>query len=465
MDKFLLNTFKDTLAQYIIGFQPDQVNAKLLVGKGEIVNVHLNVDIINDLLISTLTPIVRLKSAHITKLGFNVTSFTNLKKAPIVVTIDEINIVLEEPLEFKPYKNSSTPSSSKNSSKRGGYGIIEKIADNITVVINRVNLNFKTLGKFKTKKRGDWTPPQISCKLSNLRFELTDEFGVTGSPDVIWRNNRVKRTHNNTKIQMIYKKCFMDLSIGLNTSTDPNGMTHPIIKKCHVEMHMVLKRRIKDAGLLAIQSDLSITEVDVEIDSEDIPIIAHAAAGIQYCLAKDRHFEDPLKSDDSSLSTEQLSVHVEVTQNSETDEMKLNSDHSVGSLDEDEDFDDDFEYIDENSTEVDLDDDNQSIGGAKSLRQLRPTILLQQSNEGPLLELYGGITIFDNVTVTLSINKCKVRASYGKGAKERYFQINLRGLVNELILQKEGKVGCENKYCVNTAIITITSSLTSILQS
>lgn len=466
MERFLLSTFKDTLAQFIVGFHPEQVNANLLVGKGEIINVDLNVDTINSLILSKLTSRIRLKSAQITKLSFNVTSFTNLKKAPIIVKIDEINIMLVEPMEYDVHlqKGLSTTSSTttKSTPKRRHYGLVEKISDNITVLINKVNINFQPMGKFKTERKGMWTPPMLSCQLQNLRFELTDEYGEPGSPEVVWRSNHVRRGEGNIRTWMVYKRCTMDLTIGLNTSTEPNKMTHPIIHECHVDVHMAIKRRVNDAGLIGVQIDISIADVDIELKCDDIPIISHAVAGLQYCMTKDRAFEDPLKHDDAEDTKTQTDVHIEITQNNEVsnsneftkDSVSIMDNNLLGDESSSDEFDEDDEYAQSSDNLEEASKVSNSAGSndvisntssaiskqtPKKRRQLRPGLLLKQSAKGPLLTIYGSIIILENLTLSLSVHHCNIRALYGEN-EDGYFDVVAGGLVTELMLLKENKV-------------------------
>ena len=475
MEKLLLSSFRETLSRFIVGFHPEQVNANLLIGKGEIVNVDLNVGTINALIFSKFTSKIQLQSAHITKLSFNVTSFTHLRKTPIVVTIDKIHIVLEEPMEFNGNISTSTSSTKKQlpNTKRKSYGLVEKITDNLTLVINEVNIRYETMGKFKTKRRGDWTPPQLTCQLKNLRYELTDEFGVVGSPEIVWRNTRVQRDEDNMRTWKIHKKCCMDLTLGLHVSPNENEMTHPFVNNCHVEVQIIMIRRLNDAGVLALQVDVSILDVQAKIAPNDIPLIAHAIAGLQYCMAKDRAFEDPLKpnytpttNNKTSDTQAHVSQNVEVTRtdslSSKTNDLDSAraSDNSIEdqeasfSLDDfdqnegDDEDEDDYELNEEISESIESHlNDIPSTAGAftpSKPRQLRPKILLKQTTEGPMLILHGGIVIFKSLTLSLSLHHCNVRVLYGT-PKLGHFDIVLRGLITELILKKERTVSTFHK--------------------
>ena len=94
-----------TQTQKINRFDPQQlsrqirqVNANLLNGKGEIKDVSLNCSFFNDI-VARLCPYIRMEEIHVSRLGFHVTSWTNLRKAPIIVDIGHITAKIEEPLQ------------------------------------------------------------------------------------------------------------------------------------------------------------------------------------------------------------------------------------------------------------------------------------------------------------------------------------------------------------------------------
>ena len=62
----------------------------------------------------------------------------------------------------------------------------------------------------------------------------------------------------------------------------------------------------KSLCVLAVQMDVTLPQVDASVDSNGVNELAHFAAGLQYCFAKDRSFDDPLrsKSEDSSINIE-----------------------------------------------------------------------------------------------------------------------------------------------------------------
>ena len=68
-------------------------------GKGEIKDVELNCAVLNETL-SKMTPIVELETVHVSKLSFHVSSWTNIRKAPIVVNVEHVTATVKEPLHY-----------------------------------------------------------------------------------------------------------------------------------------------------------------------------------------------------------------------------------------------------------------------------------------------------------------------------------------------------------------------------
>lgn len=76
-----------------------QVNANLLNGKGEIRDVEINCAVLNDDL-RKMTPFIELESVHVSKLSFHVSSWTNIRKAPILVHVEHLTATVKEPLDY-----------------------------------------------------------------------------------------------------------------------------------------------------------------------------------------------------------------------------------------------------------------------------------------------------------------------------------------------------------------------------
>ena len=70
--------------------------ANLLNGKGEIRDVSLNCALLNES-IARLTPYIRFDEIQCDRIGILVTSWANLRKAPIIVDIGKVTAKIHEP--------------------------------------------------------------------------------------------------------------------------------------------------------------------------------------------------------------------------------------------------------------------------------------------------------------------------------------------------------------------------------
>ena len=311
-------------SQFIIGFKKEQVNANLLNGKGEITNIELNCAVLNEVL-TKVTPYVELERVHCSKLGFHVTSWTNLRKAPIVVDVEHVTATLVEPLHYVDRSQRRRIRQLYVSelfqlirqglfTTRGSYNLFDRILDNLSVELQSLTITYQPWGKFKTRRPGPWTPPSWQVSLAAIRVCSVDEFGCEASPDDCWRHNHHHHNHHHgsSGTLFIYKKISMEYQLSLVYYDAATGTTKtlPLVLGLDnvMEIQVALQRRIRDAAILAVQMDCVVPNVEVHIPQHAVPLLAHALAGLQYCLSKDRGFVDPLKSttDRSATTTSAL---------------------------------------------------------------------------------------------------------------------------------------------------------------
>lgn len=465
MEKFIIGLFTQQLETYIEGFRKEQVTANLLNGKGEISHVQIKVKPVNDIL-KRFTPLVELSSVYISKLSFNVTSLRKIKKAPIEIYIDEIHVVLVEPLEYTGPNDASWPILAKSivekAKKKGPYGLLERIQDNITLDINRIYLTFQPMGKFKTRKIGKWTPPAISVVLNYLRFVSVDEYGDEASPDDVWRHNtRMGREEALLRKQilglqvrhkddrrfwhrtlMIYKKLTLEMSvaIGYRTRNDMSAKDsfqsgHLLLANVPLQSHICIHRRVPNNTVLAVQIDVSIMKIELDLFVHVIPLLIHALVGIQNCFKK-QSFKDPFEQrkvdsvsqvgGPSMMKSKTTNVHID------DDAVQLTANSNIDFSSEESDSEVSMGYDDE-----DDDDDEDSVG----VNEL-PTNVHDDSNTWPALVLQAGLIIVEKIGFSFSVHHMDLRLNY-VGQIGGYVQVSTRGLVSEVIWPKsrDGPLG------------------------
>lgn len=447
MEQFVLGIFQEQLSKFIVGFRKEQVNANLLNGKGEITDVSLNCPVINDLL-ATVTPYVELESVHVSKLSFHVTAWANLRKAPILVDIEDVHVKIVEPLHHldrtkrrrlqQITQAQLTELIHKGLHKlRGSYNLFDRILDNLTIEIRSVHVSFQPRGKFKTKRPGPWTPPSVETTMRHIRYVSVNEFGEEASPEEVWRHN--KHPHGqpaHLRTLLIYKKMSMQCSLGLKSFSGDKCEYHSVLKEAQVEVHLCFRKRLRDAAILAIQFDATLLRVDINVDSKAVPMLAHAIAGMSYCLAKDRAYDDPLLL---HTSTEQ----VEVSVTEEGDDSKAIREVIAEGNSEDA-------GEDENSAEGDdapsaaSDDDLSSIndedGDTTSIDESMHSNKASSKHSfyggnRPCILLPNGLVIHERITLTVSVHHCTARGVYPKKT-DGHVQFVAKGLIAEAMWPK-----------------------------
>ena len=398
---------------------------------------------------SKVTPLLEFQKVTVSKLSFHVSSWANLRKAPIKIDVGHITARVVEPFKFLNEKDGreSIQQISKEQllalikeglvKTRGAYNLFDRIVDNLTIEISSVQFSFQTYGKFKTRRPGPWTPPCWYVNFSNLRFLSVNEFGHEGSPDEVWRHNHYRSGKNDSLL--IYKKLCMDYNIAI----EPHGSDGKIQlvsgRENQVEIQMAIKRRIRDDELLALQIDTTIPTINIDLPQYAVPHVTHAFLGLIYCLAKDREFKDPLRpqepqGDEASQSDHEpkiTSTPLDISDNASVEvqlPIDFNGDDSTSSDEEEE-----------HTGPMSQESKNDMIeaGRAKSLPE-RPIILLPS-----------GICIHESHSISVSVYEVTFRGSYEKEEgievgrdlqpqqpRNGYFEMQSKGCIAEFIWPK-----------------------------
>ncbi len=437
--------------QVIIGFRKEQVNANLLNGKGEIKDVSLNCSMFNEY-IAKVCPYIRVEEIHVSRLGFHVTSWTNLRKAPIIVDIGHMTAKIEEPLSilppeqrrrlqmitegelmqkiaegFKPFRGS------------GAYGLVDRIVDNMAIEIESFRVDFQTWGKFKTRRVGPWTPPLLQMELKNLKICMVDAEGCEWNPDQVCAHNQSRRD-----TCLAYKKVTGECKILVvpHTLKEEDSVRH-VLPNMNLEVQIAVERRLRDGAVLACQLDVTIPEVDVDIDTKDIRQLAHLASGFQYCFAKDRSFQDPLKSIGESDKVSSFSINGSVVDRATVERG------SSKVLDDVQEIGNGVKYdeIDEertNSNECTSEDDCSATSSPTDDGTFEDDTTEVQAkdrskSERSVIALPNGLVIWKSVSLTCSIEKLVVWASYPGDEEEGCLEFVAKGCIAEAIWPKANR--------------------------
>ncbi len=341
--------------QIIIGFRKEQVNANLFNGKGEIRNIEINCSIINEH-VRQFTPFIEFERIHISNLSFHVSSWTNLRHSPVRIDMEHVHVTMVEPFYYEAdqtkrkrirqvtieeltqlMKDGVIPKPRQSS-----YNLLDRILDNLVVEIRSVHITYQPYGIFKTRRNGPWTPPTLLIQLFGIRWISLDEYGFEIQSSSSSRHHQKSETTTKTKSHHhkkmdgsfhIDKRLEADYKISLiyshsnnNNRTDDRPSERettiiPIISSSpsdhsnhhttllldprkKIQVHFIIQRRIRDGEYLAVQIDMTIPLVQVELlqpntnalsSAQKLSALVHFLTAVTFCLRKDRAFTDPLR--------------------------------------------------------------------------------------------------------------------------------------------------------------------------
>lgn len=131
-----------SLFRYTKNLSSDKINISTFKGEGELTNLQLDENVLTELL--ELPSWLRLTSAWCNHITFKI-SWAKLKSVPIVLSLDEVNISIET----CEIARSGTPTAGSGGIQTlnvpvGKYSFIHKVIDGITILVNTVNVSFKS---------------------------------------------------------------------------------------------------------------------------------------------------------------------------------------------------------------------------------------------------------------------------------------------------------------------------------
>ena len=312
----------------------------------------------------------------------------------------------------------------------GSYGFADRIVDNLMIEIELIKIHVQIWGKFKTKRPGPWTPPELQIRMEHMKVMAVDEYGHEATPDQVWAHNRM-----GMKNFMLYKKISGEVHVKVVDAM--TGQAVHLISHLKFENQMAIKRRLRDGAILGIQSDLTIPSVNIEIEATDVPILAHLITATQYCFGKEKTFTDPLRMDDNTVREQTTHPpHVDCDPSS-----LLDKDEGSGGDDSDNDENDDD--ISENSdasdggSEGSTSEQEQSVTEeqSKSFHVSHAESLSAPYKERPIVILPNGVVIYESVCFTCSIHDIMFRGVY-PGHQRGNIQVSSKGCITEFIWPK-----------------------------
>ncbi|XP_067121417.1 bridge-like lipid transfer protein family member 3B isoform X2 [Centruroides vittatus] len=138
MVSLLKNQILKHLSKFAKNLSPDKVVLSTLKGHCELMNLELDELVLTDVL--ELPSWLRITNARCNHVTVKI-HWTKLKSVPIHLSLDEVVVDTETCEDLRTLSSQSLRQSYKSSGK---YGFSERVIDGLTVVVNSVNINFKS---------------------------------------------------------------------------------------------------------------------------------------------------------------------------------------------------------------------------------------------------------------------------------------------------------------------------------
>ncbi|EGG20705.1 hypothetical protein DFA_00566 [Cavenderia fasciculata] len=218
MEAIVLKVLKKYLKLFIKNFTADNFSLSLLKGEGQLVDLELNENVLQELLL--IPAQLRVTQASCDVLTAKV-PWTSYKKEPITISLNKIQIDLKEPEvitalqpQFKKFKK-------KNKNKRN------EVTENLQVEAKNIKLSLSTM-------HGD-----------SLIIEIEDVFvQSTNSNFQVVELSQIKTIDKDQGVESLHK-LITAKSISIRVQ-DCGGMSYNIIEQMPLKVLYSTKRRIKD---------------------------------------------------------------------------------------------------------------------------------------------------------------------------------------------------------------------------
>ena len=329
MESLVSSIISKYLKIYVNNFHKEQVSMNFLRGHGVIRDLDLNVDEINDLLMSG-SPGLRFTRIMINTLSIKA-PIMSLKRKPIIFFVDEIFIEIAETVEISKKADAADGSPERdkknNSSKpsQTKYGFLDRVVDSTSFEINRIIIGFRTLGRAKSAEVGDWTPPVLLLEFFGNRFYCTNHNGVGAELDECLR---VRPTGK--PILFIYKRCDItkasahlinpdlwfqiadELIVGggmrkaleryeqcartgrpATTSASQRDYTvHKLIESLPMSVDTCMRKRLSSNTLLGLEISINFNVLKVVIRQDVLSELLSFGVGLLYCFLREDVIEE-----------------------------------------------------------------------------------------------------------------------------------------------------------------------------
>jgi hypothetical protein len=189
--------------RYTKNLSSDKINISTFKGEGELTNLQLDENVLTELL--ELPSWLRLTSAWCNHISFKI-SWAKLKSVPITLSLDEVNVSVETCEVARSGVGTPTAGSGPQTlpMAMGKYSFIHKIIDGITIVVNTVNINFKSpafvasvqMSRIRVESK---TPKWVNAELRYTRLKDPTKGLILIFKELSWQTVRIEASSTKDK--------------------------------------------------------------------------------------------------------------------------------------------------------------------------------------------------------------------------------------------------------------------------
>ncbi|XP_059616609.1 bridge-like lipid transfer protein family member 3B isoform X2 [Phlebotomus argentipes] len=229
MVSIIKNQLLKHLSRYTKNLSSDKINLSTFRGEGELSNLQLDENVLTELL--ELPSWLRLTSAWCNHVAFRI-HWTKLKSVPITLSLDEVNISVETCEFGRTGGGPATPGLQALTAPQGKYSFIHKVIDGITIIVNTVNVNFKSPAF------------TASVQMSRIRVE-------SKTPKWLLGDLRVTRLKDPTRgLLLIFKELSWQTVRIEASSTQDESLTPLRLLTNQASCRITIKKRLSDCNVL-----------------------------------------------------------------------------------------------------------------------------------------------------------------------------------------------------------------------
>lgn len=259
METLVVKILKKHFKLFIKNFKAEQLSVYASKGEGQMTDLELNEQVIQELLYIPMNLTVTKSSCDLLTLKI---PWTSLSSKPVTLTLNRVDIDLREPEVIKP----RTEILKKLKKKPEKNNSRSDVTDNAQLIVNSVHITIQTLGG-----------SLLMVDLEDIVIQSTN-----GSWQVVDLSN--SRTIDKEQgLEYLYKKLSVR-SITMALLTERSA--HMILQQMPLQIQLTQKRRLKDATLLAAEIGFVLEDVKFRWTRPEWLLMVDLARGFQQCLSR-----------------------------------------------------------------------------------------------------------------------------------------------------------------------------------